>query len=540
MNYLSDKSKSTYKTIKFTILTDKKEESILEKMTRKHTYAVRRFLEIIKKEKLTSRIKSNLLKLTLTSRNRPAVSYDLRKETKLSYRFLAQCMSYAIWLYRAYIAKYKKWEQLILKQSQYKIEKLIHEVEVDSTGKLLSIKDDTTEILDNILNDRLIEKILKSRHSFPCESINHKPKKIPVYFDNQILELEKTSDVFKLVLSTLKLRERIILNLKTSPYHFREINGHQVVGGSIYKNLNKRRWEFHACVKINAPKYFGNKKAILGVDLGIVTNATVVVLLEDKPLKQKQIHFLKVPELKQKKFFLMQRKNYLQKKLANAHPIQRKPLIKELKNVYSKITKNTKTLCHKISKIIADIAQDYLTSGYDVHLAIGQLSGIRTRAMKGNYKGGKFRGKVHSLPYYQITENIKYKCRLVGVDDKNISVLSESWTSKTCHKCDSVNTTRLSQASFKCLDCNCEFHADVNGAINIALRYIKKYFIKDLIRIKMIYLFPNKKSEGLSNPSVTLLNPQGTRSSPPCNESTGADFSAHVKVEDARKVQTLK
>ncbi|HUT82003.1 MAG TPA: transposase [Candidatus Bathyarchaeia archaeon] len=537
---MQDKSKIAYKTIKLIILTDKKEENILEKMARKHTYTVKRFLEIIKKENLTSKIKSNLHRLTITSRNRPIVPYDLKKETKLSHRYLAQCMNYAICLYSAYLTKSKKWEQLITKQSKNKIEKIIQEIEVDSTGNLISIKDDISEILDNLLNDGLIKKILNSSHSFPCESQNHKPKKIPVYFDNQILELEKTADSFKLHLSTHKLRERIILDLNTNEYHFREISNYPVVGGFLYKNIAKKRWEFHATVKVNTPEYSGKKKAIFGVDIGMVTDATVVVLLENNSLKQKQIHFLKVPELKKKKFFLMQRKSVLQKKIANAPPIQKIPLVQELKNVYNKITKNSKAVCHKISKMIADIAQNYLTLGYEVHIAIGQLSGIRTRAMKGNYKGKKYRGKIHSFPFYQMTENIKYKCRIIGVDDKNISTISESWTSKTCHKCDSVNTIRLSQASFKCLNCNCEYHADVNGAINIALRYIKNQFINDSNSIKMIYLFPNKKSAGLSNPYVTLLNPQGNSSSPPCNESTGADYSAHIKVEDARKVQTLQ
>ncbi|MBY8995540.1 MAG: transposase [Candidatus Heimdallarchaeota archaeon] len=288
-------------------------------------------------------------------------------------------------------------------------------------------------------------------------------------------------------------------------------------------------------MKIKTLEYNGKKKAVLGIDIGMVTNATVVVLLENESLKQKRIHFLKVPELKKKKFFLMQRKCILQKKITNTLPLKRKPLLKELKNVYRKISKNTKVLCHKISKLIADIALNYLTLGYEVHIAIGKLSGIRARAMKGNYKGTKYRGRVHSFPFYQITENIKYKCNIAGVDEKNICNISESWTSKTCHKCDSINTIRLSQASFRCLNCNCEYNADVNGAINIALRYIKRQFVKESNRIKMIYLFSNKKSAGLSNPFWTLLNPQGKGSSPPCNESTGANL-AHLKVEDARKV----
>lgn len=540
MNHLPIKTQSAYKTIKFIILTNKREESILERMTRKHTYTVKRFLEIIKKESLQTKIKSKLIRLTLTSRNRSIVPYDLKKETKMSYRFLVHCMNCAIWLYMAYKTKQQKWEQLVTKRSEYKLNKIIHEIEINSAGKLMTIKENISEILEDVVKDRVISKIIASKHSYPFESNRYISRKIPVYFDNQILEVKKADNTLKLVLSTFRHSVRMTLNLKTSDYHLQEINNNQVVGGQLFKNIRKRRWEFHAVIKINTSMFMGKKKAIMGIDLGMVTGATVVTLLEHHNLKQKQIQFLKTPKLKRKKFFLIERKQVLQRKLEKASASEKKVLIQELKNVYVKITKNTREQCHTISKMISDIAQKYLDLGYDVHVAIGKLSGIRTRALRGNYKGNKYRGRVHAFPYYQTTEKIKYKCQIKGIDSKKISEVSESWTSKRCHKCDSVNTTRPSQATFKCHDCHCEYNADVNGAINIALRYLKYLYNEDLQKIKMIYLPPNKKSEGLSNPAVTLLNPQGKGSSPPCNESTGADFSAHLKVEDARKVQTLK
>ncbi len=67
-------------------------------------------------------------------------------------------------------------------------------------------------------------------------------------------------------------------------------------------------------------------------------------------------------------------------------------------------------------------------------------------------------------------------------------MVKENWTSKVCHKCDSKNTTRPSQAQFKCLNCRLEYNADANGAINIALRYWQQHTKDDKQTVKLMFL----------------------------------------------------
>ncbi|MFX0091317.1 MAG: zinc ribbon domain-containing protein [Candidatus Hodarchaeota archaeon] len=45
-------------------------------------------------------------------------------------------------------------------------------------------------------------------------------------------------------------------------------------------------------------------------------------------------------------------------------------------------------------------------------------------------------------------------------------------TSQTCHRCDSRQTRRPFQSLLICEDCGAHHQADVNGAINLALRLI--------------------------------------------------------------------
>ncbi|MFX0206144.1 MAG: zinc ribbon domain-containing protein [Candidatus Hodarchaeota archaeon] len=56
---------------------------------------------------------------------------------------------------------------------------------------------------------------------------------------------------------------------------------------------------------------------------------------------------------------------------------------------------------------------------------------------------------------------------------KQFHIIREGWTSQTCSKCESRNTTRPFQALVICHDCGAHIQADINGAMNIAFKLIK-------------------------------------------------------------------
>ncbi len=78
------------------------------------------------------------------------------------------------------------------------------------------------------------------------------------------------------------------------------------------------------------------------------------------------------------------------------------------------------------------------------------------------------------MPYYKLTQYITYKAEWEGV---GVYQISEKNTSKTCHKCGQKGK-RVTQRLFNYANCNLEYNADLNGAINIAKRF-EGYMLSD-------------------------------------------------------------
>ncbi|KKL20525.1 hypothetical protein LCGC14_2454580 [marine sediment metagenome] len=70
---------------------------------------------------------------------------------------------------------------------------------------------------------------------------------------------------------------------------------------------------------------------------------------------------------------------------------------------------------------------------------------------------------------------IELKMAKLGLK-KRVLIISESWTSKTCWKCN-TRGDRIHQNLFRCINkkCRWKYNADVNGAINIAKRLIATF-----------------------------------------------------------------
>lgn len=146
--------------------------------------------------------------------------------------------------------------------------------------------------------------------------------------------------------------------------------------------------------------------------------------------------------------------NYIRKQLG------KKKLLKKIKDIGSKEKKIVKQRLEEIASEIVSLA---LASNSAI--CVGDLKGIRKSA-KG--KGKRFNRIVSNMPYYELTQMIEYKANWEGI---SIVKIPEAYTSKICSRCGSLNTSRPSQARFKCKNCGLDyFSADVNGAKNILKR----------------------------------------------------------------------
>ncbi|MDS0477913.1 transposase [Natrinema sp. 1APR25-10V2] len=74
---------------------------------------------------------------------------------------------------------------------------------------------------------------------------------------------------------------------------------------------------------------------------------------------------------------------------------------------------------------------------------------------------------IHDWPYARLQEQISYKATERGIP---VRFVDPAGTSTTCRKCGQRTPEARTGDTFHCRRCDYEVHADVNGAINIALR----------------------------------------------------------------------
>ena len=99
---------------------------------------------------------------------------------------------------------------------------------------------------------------------------------------------------------------------------------------------------------------------------------------------------------------------------------------------------------------------------------MGDLKGIRKKA-----KGRILRRLIGSMPYYKLTQMIKYKALQNGLQ---VFTIKEYNTSKLCHKCNTLGK-RKDQASFSCNHCGLQYNADLNASRNILNRAREQDFL---------------------------------------------------------------
>ncbi|MHA1614312.1 MAG: zinc ribbon domain-containing protein, partial [Candidatus Thorarchaeota archaeon] len=115
-----------------------------------------------------------------------------------------------------------------------------------------------------------------------------------------------------------------------------------------------------------------------------------------------------------------------------------------------------------------------LSKKYTLYVAIGRLKNIRMRAKRGNYRGRRYRGMIHSWAFARITDSLKHGLAQEGWKtgkDTRFRVVPEGWTSIMCWKCGSKGK-RPKQNYFYCPSCGLQLNADRNGSINIAARLL--------------------------------------------------------------------
>jgi len=271
-----------------------------------------------------------------------------------------------------------------------------------------------------------------------------------------------------------RVHDRLIIPLRISPFHLNQIEKGEVKALQIFTDWSNKWW-ISLSIKVDTLEMKENNLplAVLGIDLGIEKAACTTLVTPAKVRETK--YFVQKGKRKTLKKYDKQVAN-LQHEL-HIRQISRTSCdkiaikLRGLRGKRERVSKEydkvlVKQILHYISK---------LSEKYTLFIAIGQLKYIRNTARRGNFKGPRFRGMLHSWTFSRITKSLKHGLAKSGwkVAGKGsrFRVVPESWTSIICWKC-GARGKRPRQNYFHCPACEHSTNADRNGAINIAARLI--------------------------------------------------------------------
>ncbi|MFW9992188.1 MAG: zinc ribbon domain-containing protein [Candidatus Odinarchaeota archaeon] len=484
-------------TVKIPLMTDKLSEKKLqqlEKLARRDTTVIKRYLAIIQHEepnlwrvgKAGQRLDvTKLDELTLTSKpltrktknkdgtatmkttpGRPVVKHDLKQEfkDKITAREIKECRDTSVAAWQAYCAARTKHGRVywnIMQKTMY-----------------IDCEDEMARVLHWWEHEKQPRP--------PCQAENYQPAKLPrkANVGTTVFLHERKTKLTNYWLEAYyqEKGKHLWLPLNLSSYHRNQLRQGNPKVAQLIKHDNER-WYAHVTIEVKIPAglrlidtAIGLPEAVVSLDLGMNKAATAVLLTVNNPresLTKKNIRFFKQAEKKRAI-------NKLDNIIAS---LQRK------KDLYQTEGRDTKTITralrersrerhelavqldHELTAKIVDWVIE-LSHHYTVHVVIGKLTGIRNSRHKGDGKSRKHRRELNRWSFYRISEFLRYKLLRAGLPEARFTTTRESWTSKTCSKCGSTNTSRPYQSLLICHDCGAKLQADVNGAVNIAFKLI--------------------------------------------------------------------
>ena len=124
-----------------------------------------------------------------------------------------------------------------------------------------------------------------------------------------------------------------------------------------------------------------------------------------------------------------------------------------------------------LHKLTNQIAKDCSKEKPEV-LVLENLRNLRKSASRktGKSKGKKLNYLINSFPFSMFQSLLSYKLQSLGI---KVVFINPAYTSKTCSRCGSQDTSRPKQSTFICNHCKYQLDADLNGSRNIASRYMQ-------------------------------------------------------------------
>ncbi len=368
-----------------------------------------------------------------------------------------------------------------------------------------------TKSIKLFLSVSFLEKYIKGKEKLPFE--NEKIREI----QNQLITLWQTqigSDTAKMLVNVLvrefksivekwKKGEKASLPLprKLSKLHYYtiETNPNMIVDK---RKLKGKRKSNHIVVRIG--KTFGALK--IKVPEGINTNHLKLIWREEgyidilltyeQPLENQQLDkdkFISIDIGVNNFISVVSNKENVRSFIINGKPL--KAFNQWVNKLSAKLQSEGKEKEHKllwryrkkrINQFFASITN--LLVSLSLKENIGRIiisKGLMEEYQKESNKGKKFNQTFRAIPFGKFIQMLKYKCDIAGIDLKITE--EESYTSKTSSITGDLekkqfNGKRVKRGLFKDQKTNKVYNADLNGALNIAIKElgekVKKQFLK--------------------------------------------------------------
>ena len=394
------------KTVKIPIhyATTEGKLHVLDRLTARLTHAVKLWSGLIEQHGISMR------------RELQRLDYQrfVKEKTGLSAGFVQQCGNQALWMWKGYRKLHRQWERV-----------------VERAGKRG--------------DGQRLRKLLKREPSKPFHGKDSK-RKIPTRFDYRTGEVQRSERAklspWLVRISTLKLREKLVVFLNPSSYHLGLLERGEIRDFQLVKHGKK----YYAHVVMWYEVQDQPIQTVRGVDLGIRRSAATVLLRPDRPLMHEDFSVIE-DGLKRRRL------NQLNERVAELQQTKKWNALKRMRGKRRRVAEYYDRLT---AKQIAEVSSGCL-------VVIGYPKGIKANDYRGNGKRA-LRQRLARWSYGRIIRYIKEECVERGI--KAVE-LNEKWSSITCHRCGSRDTERSIQSTFACLNCGLIYNADFNSALNI-------------------------------------------------------------------------
>jgi len=277
--------------------------------------------------------------------------------------------------------------------------------------------------------------------------------KIPIWFDNRFGSIEESKRIklcsYVARVSTLQRGIKLTIPLNPAKHHVDLLQQ-----GTLKSfQLVKRDGKYYVHVKMEFQVRDQPVYAVHGIDLGVKRSIASVMLRPNQPLRSSDFSILQ-DGLK------WDRLNRLEKRKEELQQARKWEPLKRVRHRRLHVSEYYDRLA---AKQVATTSQNAL-------VVVGYPKGIKYENFKGNGKARLRRTLVH-WTYGREIRYIREECAKQGIPSE---APDERWSSRTCHRCGSRHTERLTQSIFHCWNCELIYNADYNSSINIGSRFMPK------------------------------------------------------------------